>query len=188
MIIACGTNPATITRGDEQVRFTYDGTLPTSITQSGILNQTVTYAYNTDFLPQSITYAGATEPLAYNDDGELTRSGAFTLTRTHEGRRRILSDGRLRRVQRFNRYGELRQIRDSVLKVKLQRNKAGQIVKKIEKLKGTKRKVYTYRYDTLGRLIRVKKGSKTVERYTYDSNGNRKSARLRKPVTMTTAT
>jgi hypothetical protein len=76
-------------------------------------------------------------------------------------------------VQRFNRYGELRQIRDSVLKVKLQRNKAGQIVKKIEKLKGTKRKVYTYRFDTLGRLIRVKKGSKTVERYTYDSNGNR---------------
>jgi len=34
----------------------------------------------------------------------------------------------------------------------------------------------TYTYDTRGRLTKVRKNHKTVESYTYDSNGNRQSA------------
>jgi YD repeat-containing protein len=64
-----------ITKGTESFSFTYDGTLLTKITQTGILNQTIDYSYNNDFKVTSSTYAGATENYSYENDGLLTTSG-----------------------------------------------------------------------------------------------------------------
>ena len=61
---------------------------------------------------------------------------------------------------------------DNLINLKLYRNKAGQIIKKIETLNGNKT-TYTYRYDDRGRLTAVRLNRKLVEKYSYDSNGNR---------------
>ncbi len=132
-------------------------------------------------LPTSMTYAGSTENYTYNDDDELVAVGAmaiapYNITRKQKNRVIKVSDGIYTHISKYNRYGELKHQRDNVLRVRLFRNKAGQIVRKVEKLKGERKRVYRYTYDERGRLIKVRKNHKTVESYTYDSNGNRASA------------
>ncbi len=87
---ACQSRIGGISKGDERIDYTYDGTLLTQITQSGMLNQTVGYTYNNNFVPASITYAGETTDRTYNEDGELIRSGDFTLRRDKKGRRIVI--------------------------------------------------------------------------------------------------
>ncbi len=86
-----------------------------------------------------------------------------------------ITDGSYTQISHYNLYGELGRQSDALFGVKLYRNKAGQITKKIETLQGKKR-TYTYRYDERGRLTTVRKNRKAVEHYTYDSNGNRLTA------------
>jgi len=56
----CQSNISQINKGSEKFTFTYDGTLLTSISQTGQLNQSIDYTYNNDFNPISMTYAGQT--------------------------------------------------------------------------------------------------------------------------------
>jgi len=187
---ACQSNVANITKpstgsgtnsGTESVNFSYDGTLLTSMTYSGQVNQTISYTYNNDFNPTSMTYANLTESYVYNDDGEIVSIGAlanapYTITRTKRNKLTTLTDGTYTKTTKINRYGELRKIKDNIIKVKLFRNKAGQIKRKVEKLQGQQAKRYRYTYDQRGRLIEVKERRNVVEAYTYDANGNRQSA------------
>ena len=46
---SCQNNISNITKGNENFSFTYDGTLVTSIVQSGVLSSTQDYTYNNDF-------------------------------------------------------------------------------------------------------------------------------------------
>ena len=39
--------------------------------QSGVLNHTMSYTYNNNFLVSSMTYANQTENYTYNDDSEV---------------------------------------------------------------------------------------------------------------------
>ncbi len=173
---ACQSNVSQISKGSESFSFTYDGTLLTSISQTGQLNQTIDYTYNNDFNPISMTYAGQTENYTYNDDNEPTQIGTYTITRKQKNRKIILSDGNYKQITKLNRYGELHRQQDNTIKVRLKRNKLGQIVKKVEKLQGQRKKVYRYTYDERGRLTEVKERRHIVESYIYDSNGNRQSA------------
>ena len=193
---ACQSNVSQISRGSESFSFTYDGTLLTSINQTGQLNQTIDYMYNNapqghflassqHFNSTSMTYAGQTENYTYNDDGELISIGAmaiapYTITRKQKNRKIIVSDGNYRQVTKLNKYGELRRQKDNIIKVRLKRNKVGQIVKKVEKLQGQRKKVYHYTYDDRGRLTKACRvglpSHQGCESYTYDSNGNRQSA------------
>ncbi len=173
---ACQSNVSQISKGSESFSFTYDGTLLTSISQTGQLNQTIDYTYNNDFSPISMTYANQTENYTYNDDNEPTQIGDYTITRKQKNRKIILSDGNYRQVTKINKYGELKKQEDNSIKVKLFRNQLGQIVKKVEKLKRERKKVYHYTYDERGKLTQVKERRHIVESYTYDSNGNRQSA------------
>ena len=66
-------------KGTEKISFTYDGTLLKTDTRTGLLNQTIA-AYNNDLWLSSMTYAGATQTLAYDNDGLLINAGAFTIT------------------------------------------------------------------------------------------------------------
>ena len=44
----------------------------TSAAQSGTLNQTLTFAYNSDFKVKSLTYAGSANAYTYDNDNLLT--------------------------------------------------------------------------------------------------------------------
>ena len=76
----------------------------------------------------------------------------------------------------INRFGELNRAQDNTFAIKLKRNLNGQIIKKSETLQNRPKISYAYRYDKQGRLIEVKRNNKSVERYSYDSNGNREHA------------
>jgi len=174
---ACQGNLASKTKGSESLTYEYDGTLLTKVTQSGQLNQTLKMSYNSDFLFNSLSYAGATTNYSYNKDNEVVKVGSYDIVRTKQNRKVKVSDGTYKQVKRFNKYGELTKLKDKRTLVKLSYNKNGQIVKKVEKI-NRKKVVYRYSYDKQGRLTKVKRGNRVVERYTYDKNGNRKSAKV----------
>jgi hypothetical protein len=77
----CGSKIGSITKGGEVVTYGYDSSLVTSETLGGTLNQTLSYIYNNDFNPKSLTYAGGTVNYTYDNDGLLTGAGSFTITR-----------------------------------------------------------------------------------------------------------
>ena len=165
-----------ISNASERVDYTYDGTLMTSLAYTGIVNQTIDYTYNNDFLPVSITYTGSTQSVAYDDDGLLTASGAFTLTRdAQNGYVTKVTDGTLTQSRSYNGYGELTAQSDNTFGYTLQRDDIGRITQKQESLDGSDA-TYTYAYDGNGKLVTVKKDGGEVESYTYDANGNRASA------------
>jgi len=176
------TTTSTGSATDERMDSSYDGTLVTSIVQSGTLNKNISYTCNNDFNPTSMTYAGSTENYTYNADNEAVSIGNYTITRQKKNRVIKVSDGTYTHISKYNRYGELKHQRDNVLRVRLFRNKAGQIVRKVEKLKGDRKKVYRYSYDERGRLVKACRvglpSHQGCETYTYDNNGNRASAKV----------
>ena len=176
---ACQNYPSHITNGSEEIDYTYDGILLTNTLFSGTLDQSIAYRYNNDFLPTSITYANTQTDYRYNKDNELIQSGDFSIVRKEKKGLKIkLTDGTYTQHKKYNPYGELTEQKDTILKIKLIRNKLGQVVKKIEKVRGEKKATYRYTYDKMGRLITVKRNKRVTERYSYDSNGNRKSATI----------
>ena len=68
----CGTKVGSITNGTDTITYGYDGSLVTSETLSGYLNQSLSYTYNNDFNVRDVTYAGTTNSYAYDNDGLLT--------------------------------------------------------------------------------------------------------------------
>ena len=192
---ACQSNISQISKGSESFSFTYDGTLLTSISQTGQLNQSIDYTYNNDFTPISMTYAGQTENYTYNDDNEPTQIGTYTITRKQKNRKIILSDGNYRQVTKINRYGELKKQKDNTIEIELKRNPLGEIVKKEEKLffkekenkkeeKGSHHKKKKKHHKEKNKKeshhkksSKDKKGSKDKKaykntyRYTYDTRG-----------------
>jgi YD repeat-containing protein len=193
---ACQSNVANITKPsassgtDERVDFTYDGTLLTTLRQSGILNQTLSYSYNNNFRLSSFTYADKTENYSYDLDGLLTQSGDYSITRNAQnGLVEQVSNGLFNLSYRYNKFGEVKRAKDNLFIYRVKRAK-GRIASKREvltvkvpkKRKGFRKKkkisFYYYTYDNRDRLIEVRKGKakRLVESYSYDSNGNRASA------------
>ena len=162
---------------DEKFTFTYDGTLLTSTTQSGVLNHTTNFTYNNDFQVTSTTYAGETEAYTYDNDGLLTSSGAYTLTRDAQNAYVTqLTDGTLTQTRSYNNFGEVTEVSDNTFTYELsQRNNAGAIVQKQETINGVTQ-TYDYTFDDMGRLTEVQKDNTVTETYSYDANGNRASA------------
>ncbi|MGC9351986.1 MAG: hypothetical protein ACP5D3_08345, partial [Sulfurovum sp.] len=157
-----------ITHGSESFSFTYDGTLLTGITQNGLLNHTINYTYNNDFKVISSTYAGVTENYSYDNDGLLTGSGDYTLTRdAQNGYVTQLTDGTLAQYRSYNSYGEITKLSDNDLTYQLpQRDDSGAITQKKEIINGVT-VTYDYNYDDVGRLVEVKKDGSITETYTY---------------------
>ncbi|MDP3261205.1 MAG: RHS repeat-associated core domain-containing protein [Thermodesulfovibrionales bacterium] len=176
----CSSLLSSAIRGTEKVAYAYDGSLLKTDTRSGLLNQSISYAYNNDFKLSSMVYAGATQTLAYDNDGLLTTAGAFTITRNSQNGLPVsVSDGTLTNTRTFSGYGELDNNTYTIGGVNkytwgLTRNLAGRITQRVENIDGATI-TWDYSYDNLGRLIEVKKNGTIVENYSYDGNGNRLS-------------
>ena len=174
----CGTNLQDAIRGSERVAYTYDGSLLKTDTRTGLLNQIIGYGYNNDFRLTSLSYAGASQSLTYDNDGLLTGAGSITITRNAQNGLPVrVSDGTLINSRTFNGYGELDGSSYTVggankYSYSLTRDLAGRITQKVENVDGMT-DTYDYGYDTNGRLNQVKKNSVIVESYSYDPNGNR---------------
>ncbi len=174
----CSSKVGSISKGTESISYDYDGSLLTSETKSGTLNQTLAFAYNNDFNLSAITYAGAAENFSYDNDGLLIGSGAYTLIRNAaNGLPEQVSGNALNRSRSFNGYGELTG-EDYVVNTKpvtglsLTRNNNGKILTKTETVNGSAVE-YAYTYDDMGRLLTVTKDGTLVEEYQYGLNGSR---------------
>ena len=178
-----GTKVASITKGSEGFSFTYDGTLLTSMSQSGILNHTINYSYNNDFAITSMSYGGSSVNYSYDKDGLLLSSGDYTITRdSTNGLATSLSDSTLTQNRAYNGYGELTSLSDNTFGYELSYNTLGEISQKVETI-NNQSSTYDYSYDNMGRLSEVKKDGVIVEAYTYDNNGNRASATIHNETT-----
>jgi RHS repeat-associated protein len=174
----CGTKVGSITKGSESITYGYDGKLVTSETLSGTLNQPLGYTYNDDFNLTSLTYAGGTESNTYDNDGLLTGSGSFAITRNAgNGLPEAVTGGSLNLSRTFNGYGV---VSDEVYSVSgqgitswnLARDNNGRITNKTETIYGTTSN-YVYSYDPMGRLLTVTKEGTLLEEYQYGANGTR---------------
>jgi len=173
---------ATLAKGAQSVTFTYDGSLPTSVTYAGgLVNQTISTTYNADFLPSSVTYAGGTANYLYDNDGLLTQAGAFTIVRdTETGRPTSVYDTAttlMTVTPSYNAYGEVTGAVTTVNSIGVASwdvtyDDAGRIAAKTETVGGTT-STYAYTYDAMSRLETVKRNGITVEEYMYDGQGRR---------------
>lgn len=166
-------------RGTEAITYTYDGSLVTSVIQTGILNKTISLAYNNNFDVSSVSYAGKTYALTYDNDSLLAGIGNFTITRdSQNGLPKTISDTKITVNRTFNGYGEIDQetstlAGNAVYSYQItNRDNAGRITGKTETIGNTTIN-WEYSYDQMGRLIEVKKDGVSVEAYSYDANGNR---------------
>jgi len=176
----CANMVESITKGAEGIVYGYDGQLVTSETLRGTLNQTLGYTYNNDFDLTAFTYAGSTSSYSYDNDGLLTGSGTFTITRdTANGLPTAVTGGALSLTRAFNGYGEV-EGQDfniggsSLTSWSLTKDDAGRITQKQETVDGVTF-TYEYTYDPMGRLLTVTKDGALVEEYHYGPNGARSS-------------
>jgi RHS repeat-associated protein len=174
----CSSKVGSISKGTESLAYDYDGSLLTSETKNGTLNQTLEFAYNNDFDLSAISYAGGTENLSYDDDGLLISVGAYSVSRNAaNGLPEQVSGNALNRSRSFNGYGELTAENAAVNSLPVSgwsvtRNKNGRILTKTETVNGSM-VAYAYTYDAMGRLLTVRKDGSLVEEYQYGLNGSR---------------
>jgi YD repeat-containing protein len=174
----CGSKLGSITKSGEGISYTYDGSLLTSETSSGSLNQAVSYSYNNDFARVQATYAGQATGYGYDNDGLLTQAGPFAISRhAGNGLPVSVSGAGLQLNRGFNGYGEVASQAvavggKAVGSWSLLRDNAGRIVRKAEAASGPASS-YDYVYDANSRLLRVHKDGVPVEEYAYDENGVR---------------
>ncbi|MFN7963315.1 MAG: RHS repeat-associated core domain-containing protein [Thermoanaerobaculia bacterium] len=162
--------------------FTYDGSLPSSVTWSGAVSGSVSATYNGFFevIEQKITVGTTTTTTAFarNRDGQLTQAGALSLAYDAvSGLPTGNSLGNTSEAMSFNGYGELvsetARYNSTVLFAEtFTRDAAGRIVSRTENSAGTIH-TYAYTYDLAGRLTRVEKDGSPIETYAYDANSNR---------------
>ena len=174
----CSTKVESITNGTDMITYGYDGSLVTSETLSGTLNQILSYGYNNDFNLTSLTYGGGTVNYIYDNDGLLTEAGGFTISRNAgNGLPEAVTGSALNLSRTFNGYGEVEAQyftvnSSSVTDWSLTRDDNGRITANTETVDGVTSN-YSYTYDPMGRLLTVTKDGSLVEEYQYDLNGTR---------------
>jgi YD repeat-containing protein len=174
----CRTKIDSITKGAESITYGYDGKLIISETLGGTLNQSLNYAYNNDFDVSTFSYANSIVNYTYDNDGLLTATGDFTITRNAgNGLPEAVSGGALNLTRSFNGYGELDEQNftvssQNVTSWTLTRDNNGRIISKTETVSGVTT-TYAYTYDSMGRLRTVTKDGDLVEEYSYDPRGTR---------------
>ena len=154
----CGSKLGSITKDGEVSTFGYDGSLVTSETLSGTLNQTLSYTYNNDFNLKNFMYAGDSVNYTYDNDGLLIAAGNYTIARNAgNGLPEAVTGGPLNLTRTFNGYGEL-EGENFVINQQnpsswyLSRDKNGRIISKTETVGGVISN-YVYTYDSSGKAF-----------------------------------
>lgn len=174
----CGTNVSEMTKGAEVITYIYDGSLLTSDTRTGTVNQAISYTYNNDLRVSSISYGGVTQSFTYDNDGLLTGVSPYTITRNStNGLPTRVAGGTYALTRTYSGYGDIDGIAASIgganrYSYTLTRDAMGRITRKVETV-GSETNTFDYAYDDNGRLKEAKKNSAVVESYSYDDNNNR---------------
>ena len=176
----CGGRVDTVTEGSESIDYDYDGDLLTTIHYGGLLGESITQGYNTDFLINSLGYAGQTTAISYDNDSILTGIHGYTITpHAQHGLPEALSNGIFVQSRLYNGYGETTSVDTQIANqgsydYSLTYNDLGQITNKQETLHNGTVNNYVYSYHPDRRwLTSVTKNGSVVESYGYDANGNR---------------
>jgi RHS repeat-associated protein len=175
----CDTKVGGVAKGTESVTYGYDGPLVTSEILAGTLAQILSYTYDNDFLVDGFNYAGSLTAYGYDDDGLLTSSGPFSISRNAgNGLPEVVTGGTLSLARSFNGYGEPDGEAFTVNGTGLaswevgSRDLTGRILTQTETISGTGED-YEYTYDPAGRLRTVTRDSILVEQYQYWPDGTR---------------
>jgi RHS repeat-associated protein len=168
--------------GGEELAFTYDGSLPKTVTWTGTVSGSLAYSYNS-FLETSqviVTAGASSKTVSYsrNKDAQLTQAGAMSFSYdpvTGFGTGSAL--GSLTDEPSYNAFGELasytaRAGSATLFEATYTRDKLGRVTTKTETV-GSDTSTWAYEYDLAGRLVEVEKDGLLVESYTYDANSNR---------------
>jgi RHS repeat-associated protein len=156
----------------------YDGPLRISETWSGPVSGSVSRSYDTRFLTMTLGVNGALVPFEYDADGLPVRAGDMTLAYSPQnglltsvilgGCTELLGYGTFGLPQTLNLSCAGAPPSSIVSTVDC----LGRIVSSTEDVGGTV-EVFTYEYDTAGRLAAVGRNGVPTSAYAYDGNGNR---------------
>ena len=176
--------PQTLTRDPkgygsaETLSFTYDGSLQTQATWTGITNAVFKYRYDNNFAVTGITLDSEPErTIAYDQDGLIIRDGTFAIERKGPaGAASRIADDKVTIDISYDKSGRITHRSHSTNKqvmydVQLVYDANGRISEKTEKIK-TEIHRYTYRYDGDGQLVEVKRDGAVFETFSYDLNAN----------------
>jgi RHS repeat-associated protein len=176
-------NVTTLTAPDgETLSYTYDGSLPKTVTWGGAVQGSVGFTYDSDFRVSKIAVNG-TDSVAfgYDRDNLLTSAGAMTLTRDLQNGRLVQTvlasdtstwayDDSTSAVSRYTaKHGAT-----TLFDVVYTRDSIDRIAQMVETVQGTTT-MKAFTYDSVGRLDQVRVNGVLVSDYDYDANGNRTS-------------
>ncbi|MDR0579831.1 MAG: hypothetical protein LBG21_04440, partial [Campylobacteraceae bacterium] len=165
----------TITRNNqEKTSYTYDGELMTKISQEGVLNQDISFTYNNDFLPNSITYLNKQDVYSYNNDNQIVKVNNIDINRdSTNGFITSIDNGVFKKEFDYDTKGYISNIKDNSYEQTILSRYDNNNIKEIKEINSNIISTYKYEYDNLNRLTKVIKDNQITEQYKYDNQGNR---------------
>jgi RHS repeat-associated protein len=169
----------------QQIAYTYDGSLVTGQTFTGVANGAFTFAYDNNFFLKQIGLVSGsntvTTPITRDADGLVTGYGPFTFTRTGPAGAvsQIINGTAMNVAFTYDTLGRVSNRTHTVngvtvYSIQLSYDSTGNISRKIETVPGVQT-TWDYTYDADGQLVKTKKNGLDAETFDYDVNGNRTS-------------
>ena len=165
----------------------YDGTLETMRSWSGLISNTINfaydinYAYDNDYRLTSMKVTGS-DPImfSYDKDSLITKVGDLSISRdANTGFPINTTIDNISDEWIYSNFGEVTGYTASIagsplISIQYSYDKLGRITKKTETYNSVTTE-FDYEYDAAGRLTKVAQNGITVTVYAYDLNGNRLS-------------
>jgi len=105
---ATGQLSEALSRDGQRIARTYDGSLLTQVSWSGVVTGMVSYAYDNDLRVTQMSYGGQTLTNVYDRDDLLTQIGSITVERDPgNGQLKAVRDGAFELGYARNEYGEV---------------------------------------------------------------------------------
>ena len=164
---------------NDTLSYTYDGSLPTSVSWKGTVNGQVSVTYDSDFrvTSQSVNEGNAVS-FTYDNDGLLIGAGDLSVSRNvQNGLLSGTSLGNVTTNYSYNAFGEVPGFNakyngNDLFDTSYELDEIGRISQLTEIVLGDTN-IFDYHYDVAGRLVQVNRNDTTISVYTYDDNGNR---------------
>jgi RHS repeat-associated protein len=169
---------ATVSGGDADVAFEWDGPLLTSQASSGAVSGDISWTWEDGTLALStMNINGHDVDFTFDKDGMPVQVGPQAITYIRGSsllREREIADVRV--THAYNDFGELDDLRiradGELFRVRYTHDDLGRITEARETILGTTT-TWSYAYDLVGQLIEVRQDGAPYATYSYDENGNR---------------